>query len=182
MKYFKKLESDRIYLSPASVDDVEIYTRWMNSFDVTDKIGSSNSLFSLLSEKEYLERKIDENNKSFSIIKKEDDSLLGNCSIFDINYLHQTATLGIFIGEDNERNKGYGSEAIRLLLDFGFNYLNLNNIMLKVFSFNEKAISCYEKIGFKKIGRKREAYYLNNQRYDEIYMDILKEEYFKTKF
>jgi RimJ/RimL family protein N-acetyltransferase len=61
-----------------------------------------------------------------------------------------------------------------LLIDFGFNYLNLNNIMLKVFAFNERAINCYKKAGFKEIGRRRQAYYLKGKYHDQIFMDIIR--------
>ncbi len=64
-----------------------------------------------------------------------------------------------------------------MLLDYGFNYLNLNNIMLTVKSFNERAINCYQKVGFKEIGRRRKSYFLNGKYYDDIYMDILAEEF-----
>ena len=60
-----------------------------------------------------------------------------------------------------------------------FDYLNLNNIMLNVYSFNENAISCYRKVGFKEFGRRREAIMKKNERYDIIYMDIIREEYYK---
>lgn len=67
----------------------------------------------------------------------------------DISYKNRIGTVGIFIGDENNRSNGYGTEALKLLLDYGFNYLNLNNIMLAVKSFNERAIKCYEKVGFK---------------------------------
>lgn len=75
------------------------------------------------------------------------------------------------------RNKGYGTEAIQLILDYGFNYLNLNNIKLDVLSFNERAIACYKKCGFKEYGRRRKSEFINGKYYDRISMDILKEEF-----
>ena len=63
------------------------------------------------------------------------------------------------------------------LLDYGFNYLNMNNIMLNVKSFNERAIACYKKVGFKEFGRRRESYFLNGKYYDDIQMDILAREF-----
>ena len=65
-------------------------------------------------------------------------------------------------------------EALNLILAYGFDYLNLNNIMLKVFAFNEVAINCYKKVGFKEIGRRRQSYYKKGEFFDEIYMDIFK--------
>ena len=49
--------------------------------------------------------------------------------------------------------------------------------MLKVFSFNERAISCYKKVGFKEMGRRRQSYYLKGKFYNDVYMDILREEF-----
>ena len=95
----------------------------------------------------------------------------------DVDLINQTAELGIFIGEQDDRNKGYGKEAIKLILDYGFNTLNLNNIMLKVYSFNEKAIKTYKKVGFKTFGVRRECRYRDGLVYDTVYMDILKKEF-----
>lgn len=89
----------------------------------------------------------------------------------------QCGTVGLFIGDEENRNNGYGQDTLNLLLDYGFNYLNLKNIMLKVFSFNERAINCYKKVGFKEIGRRRQSYYLKGKFYDDVYMDILREEF-----
>ena len=83
----------------------------------------------------------------------------------------------IFIGEEENRSKGYGTEALKLLLDYGFNYLNLHSIMLCVMSFNERAIACYKKVGFKEAGRLRENYFLNGKYHDVVYMDILENEF-----
>ena len=174
MKYYKKLVGEHIYLSPMSVEDVETYVKWLNDFNVTNPIGSSFRITSLESEKQWLA-----NNSSkyqFAIVRLEDDKLIGNCGIESIDHIRQCAEVGLFIGDEENRNKGYGAEVLKLLLDYGFNYLNLNNIMLKVFSFNERAISCYKKVGFKEIGRRRKSYFVNGKFYDEVYMDILREE------
>ena len=64
-----------------------------------------------------------------------------------------------------------------MLLDYSFNILNLNNIMLNVYAFNTRAIRCYRKIGFKEIGRRRQARRIQGKSYDIIYMDILAEEF-----
>ncbi|MBE5965806.1 MAG: GNAT family N-acetyltransferase [Lachnospiraceae bacterium] len=174
MKYYRKIIGKRIYLSPINLEDAETYVGWLNDFKVTDGVGSSSRLLSLETEKEWIKNNL--NTYNFAIIRSEDDTLIGNCGINEINQLMQCAVVGIFIGEEENRGKGYGQEALRLLLDYGFDYLNLNNIMLKVFSFNDRAISCYKKIGFKEIGRRRQSYYLKGRFYDEVFMDILKEE------
>ena len=108
---------------------------------------------------------------------KENDELIGNCSFTEIDLIHRNAMLGIFIGDEKNRGNGYGKEAIKLLLEYGFNNLNLNNIMLNVYEFNKGAIKVYESLGFKKFGTRHKSYYFKGKFYDEIQMEILKEEY-----
>lgn len=178
MKYFKKIVGKRIYLSPPSMEDVEIYTKWMNDRSVTDGIQNTSSICTLERERKWIENSnTKENTFNFAIVEKEKDQLLGNCGIYKIDPIDRTATLGIFIGEEEKRNQGYGAEAISLLLDYGFNILHLHNIHLSVFSFNERAIACYKKIGFQEYGRRHECYYLNGQYYDEVFMEVLEEDY-----
>ena len=105
------------------------------------------------------------------------NKIVENCGIEKIDYINRTGILGIFIGQEEARNKGYGKETVKLLLDFGFNYLNLHSIELKVMSFNKRAIKCYEKCGFKEVGRRREAYFLNGKYHDVIEMDIIRREF-----
>lgn len=180
MKYYKKLVGKKVYLSPMNIEDAEIYVKWLNNFRVTDGLGTSNSVISLESEKEWISQ--NSSKYQFAIVRLEDDKLIGNCGLQEIDHLRQCAVVGLFMGEEENRNKGYGQEVLNLLIDYGFNYLNLNNIMLRVFSFNERAISCYKKVGFKEIGRRRQSYYLNCKYYDEVYMDILREERLSTNW
>ena len=73
--------------------------------------------------------------------------------------------------------KGYGADATRLLLEYAFTLLNLNSVMLGVFAFNERAIACYRRVGFREIGRRRQARIIGGQKHDAILMDILAEEF-----
>ncbi len=129
-------------------------------------------------EKAWMEEAMNKKNEFyFSIVKMENDKLIGNCGLHDISYPNRTGTVGIFIGDEENRSRGLGTEVLRLLLDYGFHYLNLNNIMLNVKSFNERAIKCYKKVGFKEFGRRRQSYFLNGKYYDDVKMDILAEEF-----
>ncbi len=176
--YFKKLVGEHIYLSPVSIEDAEKYTKWMNDFETTDYIGQSTKIYTIESERKFLENCSEkEEGVTLGIVKLDDNKLIGNCGLKDINVVGRTAVLGIFIGDKEERSKGYGAEAIMLLLDYGFNYLNLHEISLDVYSFNARAIKCYKKVGFKEYGRRRECIYLNGKYYDIISMDILKSEF-----
>lgn len=161
MKYFKKIEGEKVYLPPMNLEDIEKYVKWMNDFSTTDGLGSSSKVTTFESERAWLINNMDKKEQQFAIVLKETDKLIGNCGFCDINHLHQKGEVGLFIGEEENRSKGYGTEALSLLVEYGFNYLNLKNIMLKVFSFNKRAIKSYEKIGFKVFGKRTEDYYLN---------------------
>ena len=180
MKYFKKLVGDRIYLSPRGISEEEIeeFTEWMNDFEVTDYIERTSQLMTLEKEKTFLENmsKTDEV-RNFSIIELNNDKLIGTIGLEHINWIKRNAVLGIFIGDNEFRNNGYGTEAIKLLLEYGFRYLNLHSIKLNLISINERAHKCYLKCGFKDTGASREEIFLNGKYYDRLHMDILETEF-----
>jgi len=177
MSYHKKIVGDRIYLSPICIEDAEKYVDWFCDFKTTDGINKSGSIMTIEAERNWIQKTLENCDLQFAIVDLETDELIGNCGFPMLNNKDRTAEVGIFIGAENNRGKGYGSEALKLLLDFGFNYLNMHSIMLKVMSFNERAIACYKKVGFKEAGRLRESYFLNGKYYDSISMDILEDEF-----
>jgi len=176
MGYLKKIVGEKVYLSPINIEDAEKYTKWINDLEVSINLGNASEIYSLEKEKETLE-KISKEGYNFAIIDLNKDELIGNCGLMHVNMKDRTAELGIFIGNKNYWSKGFGRESITLLLDYGFNLLNLNNIFLRVHYFNKRAVSCYKECGFKEIGRRREAYIVGNKKYDDIYMDILATEF-----
>ena len=113
----------------------------------------------------------------FNIVDQKTNTVIGRCMLFAIDQVDRAAKLGIAIGDKRYWDKGYGQEATELLLDYGFNLLNLHNIMLGVYSFNQRAISCYRKIGFKEIGRRREARIICGKKHDVVLMDMLETEF-----
>ena len=180
MQYFRKIVGDRIYLSPrgASDEEIEKFTEWMNDFQVTDYINKSEQIMTAIGEKEWLENNARKNeNKNFNIIDLNSNKLIGAIGLEKFNWTSRNAVLGIFIGDKNYRNNGYGTEAIKLLLEFGFKYLNLHSIRLSLLSVNERAHKCYLKCGFKDAGKSREEIFLNGKYYDKLYMDILEGEF-----
>ena len=176
MKYFKKLVGERIYLSPRNSEDVEKFTEWLNDFDTTDYIGRSGIVTTLDNEREYLAKE-KTNSVTFAIITLEEDKMIGTISLEQIDDLNRNATLGIFVGDKEYRDKGYGTEGIRLILEYGFKYLNLHNIKLDLMEFNQRALNCYKKCGFQETGRRRKCKFINGKYYDSISMDILAEEF-----
>lgn len=180
MRFFKKLIGDRIYLSPKGTTDEELekFTEWMNDFQVTDYTGRSGQITTIVSEKEWLENSAkNKENRSSNIIELKDNKLIGTIGLEHFNWIARSAVLGIFIGDKEFRNNGYGTEAIKLLLEYGFKYLNLHSIRLDLLSINERAHKCYLKCGFKDTGCSREQIFLNGKYYDKLHMDMLENEF-----
>ena len=118
--YFKKIVGEKVYLSPRCVEDAVKYTKWLNNFEIAKYLNQFAKTITFEGEKEYLSR-VSSNSYDFAIVDKETDELIGSISLMDVNNVSRTAELGIFIGEEDHLSRGYGSEAIKLLLDFGFN-------------------------------------------------------------
>ncbi len=177
MKYLKKIVGRKCYLSPINIDDADKYAEWLADIEVSRFLQITHQILTVPMEREILSKLSNDN--ILAIVDLKSDELIGSCGFVELDLLNKKAEYGIFIGNKGYWGKGYGKEATTLALDFGFNILNLNNIMLKVYSYNKGAIKCYEKCGFKLIGRRRSTRIINKTAYDEIYMDILASE-FKT--
>ena len=178
MTTYKKLVGKKCYLSPCSVEDAEKWAEWFNDLAVTLPLGDEAYTPSTPdSEREAISGIIKSKAHIFNIGDLETDMPVGRCLLFNVDHVNRSAMFGIFIGEKSYWGKGYGHEATKLLLDYGFNLLNLNSVMLGVFSFNERAMRSYKGVGFKEIGRRRQARIIGEQKFDVIFMDILTEEF-----
>jgi RimJ/RimL family protein N-acetyltransferase len=178
MPPYKKLDGEKCYLSPCSLEDAERWVEWFSDLEVTIPLGDeAYTPTSLEGEQEAIRDILENNRHVFSIVDQKTDRAIGRCMFFNVDAVNRTAMMGIVIGERDYWDQGYGQEAVSLFLDYGFNLLNLNSVMLATFSFNERAIRCYGKVGFKLIGRRREARIIAGERYDLILMDILAGEF-----
>ena len=182
MPYYRKLSGEKCYLSPIQAEDAAAWTTWMNDLQVSLPLGDEAYVpFSLEKMQEDVADSIRNQHHIFSIVTCDNDRLIGRCLLFSIDPVNRSAMMGIVIGEKDCWNQGYGQEATRLLLDYAFNLLNLHSIMLGAFSFNERAIQAYRKVGFKEIGRRREIRIIAGKAYDGVLMDILEDE-FRAKY
>ena len=176
--HFRKIVGKKVYLSPRSVEDALKYTEWLNNFETAQYVEQYVKVLSYEGECEFLSNQ-NIPGYNFAIVDNETDELIGAISLEHVNNINRTAELGIFIGEENHLSKGYGSEAITLLLDYGFNFLNLNSIMLRVYDYNIRAQKAYQKCGFKKFGVWKDSHYFGGKYGDIIYMSITKKEFSK---
>lgn len=102
---------------------------------------------------------------------------VGNAGLHQIDWPNRAAEVGIFIGEKQFWNQGYGREALRLLLEYGFNTVNLHRICLRVYADNPRAIRSYERVGFVHEGRLRQAHYRRGGYIDVLLMSLLRPEW-----
>lgn len=137
--------------------------------------------FSREEEKEWIRSTWEQRRRGFSyqfaVELKEDKEFLGTAGLFSFNQVSRSAELGIAIHAEKNWSKGYGTDTMRVLLEFGFNYLNLNSIRLRVNDFNIRGIKTYKKVGFTEVGKLRQANFVEGKYNDMVFMDILKEEW-----
>lgn len=112
------------------------------------------------------------NGSDFAI--EADGNFIGICALFNEDNLAKTTELGITIGNKLYWGKGYGSEALQLLVDYAFRYQNFRKVWLMVHGNNERAIKAYKKVGFVEEGRLVEHVYSNGDYVDLVHMGILR--------
>jgi RimJ/RimL family protein N-acetyltransferase len=130
--------------------------------------------------KKFVEKELmkdDPRNLLFLIRALENDRIIGEIGLDGISYTLGESYAGIGIGEREYWGKGYGTDAMNILLRYAFTELNLNRVSLTVFEYNPRAIRSYEKCGFKMEGRNRESFLRENRRWDMLHMGILREEW-----
>jgi RimJ/RimL family protein N-acetyltransferase len=137
-------------------------------------------LFSEKKVKEFQEKDLEKGNTNelyFHIRTLEDDVLIGFIGLFDLYKHHGDTLVAIALGERKYWDKGCGTDAMRVMLRYSFNELNLRRVGLIVFEYNPRAIRSYEKVGFIHEGRIRGAMLRDGKRWDFLYMGILREEW-----
>jgi len=171
------LDGKRIYLAPLEMEDLETFYCWYNNPDLR-KFLIMPYPTTKLDEKEWIEKRTKGKDEVvLSIVVKRGNRLIGNIGLHNINRVTRCAMMGIAIGDLKMASKGLGTEAIGLMLDFGFGTLNMHRIELFVHDFNDRAQKAYKKLGFVEEGRKREALYSDGKYHDELLLAILKDEW-----
>lgn len=167
----------RVGLGPMRRDLIPTYLRWINDLEVARFVGMVQPMTEEQETRWYDRLVNEEDAVNFTIYEMASRQPIGTVALHGVNHQDGTAELGIAIGDAEMHGQGYGTEAVALMCDYGFNVLGLTNIMLRLIAFNERALRAYTKAGFREIGRRRKSEFIGGQRYDEIYMDLLAEEF-----
>lgn len=173
------IRGEHVFLRASERSDIERYTRWLNDARVT-RFLTMDTPFSSVQEENWYERMTaaqGRDNYHFAICLRDGGEPIGTIGLHGVDHKHGSAVMGIAIGEPGQWGKGYGTDALRALLDFGFGTLRLERIGLDVYAFNERARRSYEKCGFVLEGTQRKALFRDGRRHDVHQMGILREDW-----
>jgi RimJ/RimL family protein N-acetyltransferase len=164
--------------------DLPTFVAWLNDPEV--RRGISHFLpMSMVREEQWFENNLAQpvEQQGFAVEASIDGAwkLIGTVGFHIIDWISRKAEIGIMIGEKSLWNQGYGTETMTLMLQHGFETLNLHRIYLKVFANNPRAIRAYEKVGFKLEGSLREAHFTEGAYIDDLVMGILRSEWLAKK-
>ena len=170
------IKGEKVRLRAVEREDIPVFVRWFNDPEVLQYL----SLYMPMSQAEeerWFERQLDARDQKVLAIETAEGIHIGNIGLHEIDWKNRQAELGIAIGEKAYWGLGYGSDAIKTLLRFAFDEMNLHRVYLRVFDFNARAIRCYEKCGFELEGRLRQCLYQNGEYHDHLVMAVLQDEH-----
>jgi len=170
----------RVRLRAVERADLPKYQAWLNDPEVTEGLALYLPLSTADEEKwfdDMLQRAAEERPLAIEIRAGDTWQLVGNAGLFNLHWTNRSAEFGIFIGDKSNWNKGYGTEALHLILRHAFNTLNLNRVYLQVYSSNPRARRSYEKAGFVHEGTLRQALFRGGQYIDVHVMSVLRSEW-----
>ena len=171
---------ERVALGPLHQGLLPLIERWDNDFRTSDLGGDDprpQTTEAIAAKLDSMLRGARDDWIGFAIYALADVRPIGWANIRDFTNPHGTAEFGIAIGNPAERGRGYGTEAVQLLVDYAFTVLGVHNVWLDTPAYNIGAIRAYEKAGFREIGRRRDARMLAGHRYDIVLMDCIADEF-----
>src|SRR5262245_35842082 len=169
------LAGHRVGLALMRKEDVPAIARWNQDLEFTARMGNPGEAHSLEMRQEAYDRnaRMRADSIEFAVVLVATGQLIGFGGLFDITRA-MTATLFVGIGERDHWGKGLGTETTRLICEYGFFFRSLFSIKVEVNGYNRRAISVYERLGFKLVGRLRDVIVINGDRYDQVIMDLLR--------
>jgi len=174
------LRGKKIILTAIQEKNLKQLRHWRNLPELRKYFREYRILSEKMQENWFKKIQKDTNQYNFEIHVPQGDSskLIGHCGLYYINWIHRSGEFGIYIGDRTFLSGGYGADALRTLLTYGFNDLNLNRIWCEVYGNND-ALGIYRHIGFKDEGVLRQSYFNEGKYWDSYILSMLKTEYEK---
>ncbi|MDA8229877.1 MAG: GNAT family protein [Magnetospirillum sp.] len=169
--------NNKIFLGPLLAEDAAPMFEWANDVSLAHLNGPYRPISWVDHANAFSQVGKDPSKVVFSIRRTSDRRLVGYLQIVNIHPAFRSADIGILIGDERERGKGYGTEAMRRALAFCWNELNLIRVALLVFGDNPHAVALYRKVGFEHEGTLRQAAYVNGRHVDITLMAALRPEF-----
>ncbi len=172
------LTGEKVRLREYRREDIQLAQAYINDYEVKRLLNPGIPYpYTYEDEMKWFEsNSASKDNYSFAIETLEESKYIGGCGVNKIDWKNSVAMVGIFIGDKNYWGKGYGTDAMKVLVSFIFDQLNIHKVKLQVFSFNQRAIRSYEKCGFKTEGTLRKEIFKDGKYHDEVIMGILRED------
>lgn len=164
---------ERVNLRALKKEDAKQILEWINNPKLKHLTGTVYPVSEVEHEK-WFENKLNEKvNKIFGIEECATKNLVGVIGLKNTDIINRSTELYIYIGAESYWGKGLGTDAVRTLTRFIFEELNLHRVSLIVFSYNKRAISAYEKVGFVFEGVMRESLFKGGKYHDKILMALI---------
>jgi len=160
--------------------DLSRYVKWINDQKITKYMETGLSPVTNNNLRDYIESSNNSTGLLLGIFIKDCAEHIGNVKLHNINFKSRRADIGIMIGEFSAQGKGYGLEAIQLVLQHAFMVLNLNKICAGANINNLSSVKLFEKAGFQLEGTLREQFYVDDRYHDCLLLGILKREFFQA--
>ena len=173
------LSGEKVRLRAIELTDLDNVMTWINNPEVTRYLLVGLWPLSSETERQWIERRAkdaDPTDKAL-VIEALDRTYLGGIGLHKIDFPSGTAEIGIAIGRKDYWGKGYGTDAMKILLRHGFENLRLRKVTLEVFGSNVRAQRSYAKVGFREVGRLKAHLIKQGQYEDAVYMEVFKEEF-----
>jgi RimJ/RimL family protein N-acetyltransferase len=170
------IAGEHVILRAFEREDAERCYRWMNDPNIVRALKSRYPI-AFQNEIEWLDRAIHAtaSERHFAIERKDDRTHIGNASIHDIEWVSRVASFGLFIGEPTAWNRGFGSDAIRTLVRFAFDEMNLRKLRIDIFDYNDRAKHVLETHGFVQEGRLRAEFYRDGTYHDIVILSVFRD-------
>lgn len=167
------LKGENAYLRPIVLSDIEHINSWKNDENTFKFLGGGFHPVSVDQQLNWMESMIDltGNNRRYIIAALKDNTPIGMIGLYGINWIHRTAEVGLYIGEQEYRGRGYASQAYKLLEDYAKEYLNLRKLKLEVVNNNNKAVKLWNKLEFEKAGELTDERYIDGRYYNLLIME-----------